>query len=759
MYLEAYTNVNIAHNTANHTGGGISVETEYLESKPICFFQLGRDPLINSSVVKTINISLYDNHAGIAGNNIFGGSIDYCYMIDSPNHKANHSTKMYYAVFSVPNNTEHPSSVTSPPRRVCLCQNYKPNCSITIHNHNPLQVFPGQTFPKEVALVGQFHGSVPGTVRASLKYGNSNLEPGENVQKIPTTSCTNLQYTIYTNNKFEVLELGVQHVGDISGFEQSHQFKMCHINVTMKECPVGFTHTIAGNGPLCDCNWLFSLHKDVISCKIKNWTISRIPPVWIGYIDIGKGSKTTVYHSHCPLDYCLSTNVYLLATNDSLNQDEQCAFNRTGVLCGSCSAGLSIVFGSSECHSCSNYWLLLHIPFALIGILLVIVLTLFNITIAEGTLSGIIFYCNIIRNNVSIFFPRQSITLLTPLLKTFVSLANLEIGVSLCLFDGMDAYTKAWLHFGFPLYLWFITGVLICLGNRCSWIIRRNAVKVLATLILLSYARLISAVTEALQVSYVYLQDGGFEQRWFIDGNVEYLKGKHIPLAMFATLFSSLLLPFALCLFFIQCLQKVSHRQAFLWVNHFKPIFDAYTGPFTSSGRFWTGLLLMLRGILFVVSAVNTTGDPRVILSTIAVTVLLLLTVAWMLPVGLYRCRCLNVLECLSLLNLGVLASLLSVYIKQSLYSVIIPHISVGIALFTFLGIIIYHIASLNLVKKFTHKFCYHIKILQYCRSTEVNTTGHLTESDEDFIYTATFPQYKPFNEDREPLLAADNEE
>ena len=39
IYLDAYTNVTIAHNAAYHTGGGICIETDYLESKPICFFK------------------------------------------------------------------------------------------------------------------------------------------------------------------------------------------------------------------------------------------------------------------------------------------------------------------------------------------------------------------------------------------------------------------------------------------------------------------------------------------------------------------------------------------------------------------------------------------------------------------------------------------------------------------------------------------------------------------------------------------------
>ena len=757
MYLEAHTNVTIAYNSAYHTGGGICVETDYLESRPICFFQVGRNPLKYPALTKTINITLHNNHADYAGDNIFGGSIDYCYMIDSPNHKANKSSEMYRALFTVPSNRYRLSSVTSPPRHVCFCQNDRPkfdNCS----NHSPLHLFPGESFPIEVVLVGQHNGTVPGTVQATLKHDDSRIDHGRDktfsVQDISNAKCAVLHYTIYTCHSHEVLELTIQHLGDISGFAQSHKYNRYSINIIIKECPLGFTRT-SGNGSYCDCNSLFSELHGHVNCNIKDQSIQRFPPVWLGFVHSTNESVTVAYHKHCPLDYCKDTAVNIHSANETLNQDIQCAYNRTGVMCGSCSAGLSVVLGSSECHHCSNYWLLLHIPMAILGVLLICLLTILNVTIADGTLSGLIFYCNVIWNNISVFFPGQNITFLTAMLQMFLSLINMDIKVTLCLFDGMDAYSKTWLQFGFPLYLWLITGVLVYLGGRCSWVVRRNMVKVMSTLILLSYARLLTTVTRALQVSYIHLPHGNYEQRWFIDGNIQYFKGKHIPLALFAALFSMFLFLFALCLFLIQCLQKVSHFKVFSLVNYFKPVLDAYTGPFTASGRFWTGLLLLLRILLFVVSAVNTSDNPKIMLSIIVITVICLLCIAWILPSGLYRRRQFNILECIFLLNLGVLSSLLFVYTEERFLSMIITNTFVSISLLIFLCITVYHIARLRLVRKHTAKCCFRIKI-RYNRQVEMNTSTDFTE--RDMMHAATFPPYQPFNEDREPLLASNSE-
>ena len=131
----------------------------------------------------------------------------------------------------------------------------------------------------------------------------------------------------------------------------------------------------------------------------------------------------------------------------------------------------------------------------------------------------------------------------------------------------------------------------------------------------------------------------------FLDRNIKYFRGKHIPLAVFSVMFGLLLLPFALCLMFIQCLQKVSEYRAFSWVDHLKPFFDVYTGPFTSSGWSWTGLLLLFRCILYLIAAVNVTGDPNIALGTILIAIVILLLIAAHLPAGLYRRRCLNTLE------------------------------------------------------------------------------------------------------------------
>ena len=104
--------------------------------------------------------------------------------------------------------------------------------------------------------------------------------------------------------------------------------------------------------------------------------------------------KGLILHSGCPIDYCTSSPVKIIL--DSL--DVQCDHNRSGVLCGSCREGYSIVFDSLHCLPCDNDHLGLIVPFAFAGIALVaaILLLKFSAT-ANSMINGLIFYANVVQ--------------------------------------------------------------------------------------------------------------------------------------------------------------------------------------------------------------------------------------------------------------------------------------------------------------------------------------------------------------------------
>ena len=116
--------------------------------------------------------------------------------------------------------------------------------------------------------------------------------------------------------------------------------------------------------------------------------------------------------------------------------------NHTATLCGACKPGLSLSLGSSKCPKCPSYWPALFVAITvfivLAGIGLVILFLWLNITVAVGTLNGLLFYANIVAANRVILLPYPEPNYIT----VFISWLNLELGIDVCFIDGMDIYVR-----------------------------------------------------------------------------------------------------------------------------------------------------------------------------------------------------------------------------------------------------------------------------------------------------------------------------
>ena len=150
----------------------------------------------------------------------------------------------------------------------------------------------------------------------------------------------------------------------------------------------------------------------------------------------------------------------------------------------------------------------------------------------------------------------------------------------------MDAYFKTWLQFLFPLYIWSLVGLIIIASNYSSRVGRvfgSNPVAVLATLFLLSYAKLLRTIIATLFFTYLDYPNNEQVAVWLYDGNIRYLHGKHIILFLVALLtFLILFLPYTILLTVAQCVQANSNRRFFYWINSYKmkPFLDAYQAPY-----------------------------------------------------------------------------------------------------------------------------------------------------------------------------------
>ena len=81
---------------------------------------------------------------------------------------------------------------------------------------------------------------------------------------------------------------------------------------------------------------------------------------------------------------------------------------------------------------------------------------------------------------------------------------------------------------------------------------------------------------------------------------------------------------------------------------------DAYNAPYNIEYRFWTGLFLLIRCILFLTFAFNASGNPSTKLLMIATSTLGIAILTRMLKGNVYRSWFTDTLEATFLLNLGV---------------------------------------------------------------------------------------------------------
>ena len=151
----------------------------------------------------------------------------------------------------------------------------------------------------------------------------------------------------------------------------------------------------------------------------------------------------------------------------------------------------------------------------------------------------------------------------------------------------------------------------------------------------------------------------------------------------------------------IPFLKAKSDYRPLRWINTFKPFFDTFYGPFKDKKQHqvWTGILLISRVVILIVSASTSTSNPNanILVMTIIATLLLLYTSI----VGyLYKQWFASVLEVLYLFNLIILGGAFLFYqtqpedVRQKDTINPVTATSVCIALLQFACIIIFHIAK-----------------------------------------------------------------
>ena len=621
---------------------------------------------------------------------IFGGNLENC-QLQLYNEGSEMSGIDFLRYVSVSSLNSTRSDVSSSPLQVCVCDG---GGTITAcASQYSVKVMRGELYNLSLITVGQLYTPVSAPILVSSdEQGSVRYDPEFPVSY---STCTNVSVWLLASKHVTNKTVYFYPDGPCGNVVKTR----VTFFITLEECSPGFEIV----NDRCDCERrLRELAKDNnLTCNINTQTISRPGNAWMQPMWDKNHSEYLgfIWHDNCPLGYCKSTQEPIeLDFSNMSTSDSLCTENRTGRLCGACRQNYSLTLHDYTCRVCENKFLSLLLFFAVSGIALIAVLLVLRITVATGTINGLILYANIVSVNRDIFFPPDIIDVYP--LTVFLAWLNLDFGVSTCFYDGLDAYVYAWLQYLFPIYLWCLIGVIIVINKlpiKISGLFGNNPVAVLATVILISYTKLLQSSIVALTYTPLDYPDSKTFS-WLYDGTITVWEGKHLYLAVAAILvIAFLILPYILLLTFGYRLLAFSNRRYCFWFNTFKPFLDPYYAPFNGKTRYWSGFLLLVRGGLYVGFAFNALGNPNANLVAISVVFLVLAAIPW-LGHRIYEKLYLNILEVSFILNVCVLST--ATYYVRSVggKQAIVTYLSVGIAFTEFVGIIIFH--SFILVKE-----------------------------------------------------------
>ena len=683
------SSINLISNKASRHGGALYVDdktnlemcaaittqkdSEAVSSKTECFS-------------KAVFISFSDNFAGISGSNLFGGLFDRC-TVHRESYQKTETNKVGLASFQNSSNVNEfqLDTVNSHPVRLCFCRNSLPDC-----NYQPesIKVNRGKAFLLQ--LIAYNHISKPIRAAVDIHLSASGLVADRYIDN----NCTDvvLQLNLFTHVDSDNLTLSVIGPCNVTGFST----KSTTIKLTCT-CPIGFQMS-NNNEKSCECvcdRVLQSYEKT--ECNPTTESIIRRENFWISYMNnTSSNSSGYIIYPHCPFDYCYIPNKKVsINLNMPNGSDEQCDSNRMGMLCGTCKPSFSVSLGSSKCLLCPTYWpglfVIIAIVFILSGIGLVALVLALNLTVAIGTLNAVIFYANIVAANKSTLFPSG-----VSFASVFISWLNFDTGFDICFLDGMDTYIKTWLQLAFPAYIIILVAAIIKLSYYFSafgrFLGKKDPVATLATLILLSYAKFLQTIITAFSFATVVYPDGSKKTLWLPDASIKYFTSKHAVLFFTAIAILLVGLIYTLLLFSWQWFPCCPRKQI-KWIRNQKLIsfIEIYLIPYTPKHRYWTGLLLIVRISVYLVSAFNPSGDPKVTLSATNFIISSLVIYIAIFRVRMYNNHFINTMETLTYFNIMVLATFTWYTIDANTNQAAVTNISVGITFIQLIVVILYH--------------------------------------------------------------------
>ena len=621
MLLMNGTRLDLLQNTAAFTGGGIFVSRISLQLRDVlgepvlpdfCFFDLvatNGQPVRNVTSAAHLNmtVTLSDNLATISGNSLFVSNMRPC-IHPGILQNASKEYAVFYKVFHLPSYTDE-REMSSLPTKICTCNLHGPlNCFLL--ETSRIQVFPGQSLDLWLMIVEEANIILSGDVTLSISTVSS-----QNITHFGIGGTLLLKHNKRFSNECNKVTITTESMAKIlpgeyyivlslltldnTPFEARKLNLLTSMNMTVLDhCPHGYSMTNSSSGLWCECHRV--LQDNHITCHFSTLAFGLPPRYWIG---AASDNTSLLFSDYCLPAYC--RDAYTSKEVLLSNLTQQCLHGRVGTLCGECPEGQSVVLGSYNCKTCSNYGILVAVVYLVAGPLVIVFICFFNWTVSARSSNGLLLYLNVISINSDLLLSSNSFAFVV------ISWLNLQVGIEMCFFDRMDEFAKTILSFAFPLYLISLVALIIvvskCINmHRINKLIGPRITPVLATVIFLSYTMLADSVLKSLLFARLCSTDGGCTPVWLLDGSLNYFSSiKHIILGCMAlTILFVLLIPITLTAVIGDLFRRcISNR----WYMNF---LDTFHSSYRFRWGFWIGLRLVMRIVLLLLKV---TVKPEVV--------------------------------------------------------------------------------------------------------------------------------------------------
>ena len=436
------------------------------------------------------------------------------------------------------------------------------------------------------------------------------------------------------------------------------------IEMNMLNCPPGLIYSVKERQCQCVVNHAHQIPA-ISGCEITILRAYFNKFYWIGY---ESDDATDLIFGLCPYHYCYNKYLPNLLLPRDANKTDLDKFvcgnrNRTGLLCGQCIEGYSVMMNSptSTCYKCTDVHigvLYLVLSYILPVSILFYVIMSYNIRMTTGVISAYLFFSQIIGSQYYFFTlgTSKGIPLtISNIITTIYSISNLEFfqhdTFSYCLFSNAGSVDilafKLLLSF-YPVFLVLIYFLLrrfcICNHHCCQKcrLSSRSVTHGVSAFLVLCFAKInILAFGILKYTELFYINGTSYRKVVHRQGDIKYFGDPLYNMYAFGSLLAIVIIITIPTMILVLHPILINIAIYFEWgeskfvllvnklllIHKLKPILDTFQGDYKDKWHFFAGLHFFLYRLIFfcIVVMGSTANVDRLFLLVITYFLVILL--------------------------------------------------------------------------------------------------------------------------------------